>query len=100
MPATYSIGEKWKRNKKIVNAPPITKEGEPMEPKIERVTVAQAAKEMGMNAQAVRERMRRKEIDIGDVYKSIQKTGRKQSYRYYIYRNKLDAYIKERSKNC
>lgn len=68
-----------------------------MESKLERVSVAQAAKELGMNAQAVRERMKRKEIDIGDVYKSIQKTGRKQTYQYYIYRSKLDAYISERS---
>lgn len=58
----------------------------------QRVTIAQAAKELGMAPQAVRERMKSGELDdIGYIHKSIAGKGDKK--RYYIYRDMLDAHI-------
>lgn len=55
----------------------------------ERVTLIQAAKELGMCPQGVREYMKRGLIDIGSVLPSLTGKG----YRYLIYRDKLDRYL-------
>lgn len=56
----------------------------------ERVSVAQAAKELGMAPQAVRERMKRGHLNkIGYVMPSIEG----ERTEYFIYRDKLDAYM-------
>ena len=55
----------------------------------ERVTVEQAAIELGMAPQGVREYMKRGIIDIGVVLPSIKG---KQN-RYQIYRDKLDKHL-------
>ncbi len=55
----------------------------------ERVTVLQAAKELGVAPQAVRIQMQRGKLDIGMVMPSIQGKG----LRYWIYRNKLDKVL-------
>ncbi|KJJ69352.1 hypothetical protein [Clostridium sp. FS41] len=57
----------------------------------ERVKVSDAAKELGMSKQAVREHMRRGLFDIGD-YIPKEKTGKKQD-EFHIYRPKLDKHI-------
>lgn len=60
-----------------------------------RVTVEQAAKEMGIAPQGVREYMKRGLIDIGVVLPAIN-GGKTQ--RYLIYRDKLDKHLgKERT---
>lgn len=66
------------------------------------VPVKQAAKEMGLSPQAVKERMKLGIIDIGDVVPAV-KTGKKKpkgrserKYRYDIYRVKLDKWKEER----
>lgn len=56
----------------------------------ERVSVAQAARELGMAQQGVREYMKRGLIDIGDVLPSVSGT---KTLRYFIYRNKLDKHL-------
>ncbi|MDE6314047.1 MAG: hypothetical protein K2M46_10620 [Lachnospiraceae bacterium] len=65
------------------------------------ISVDQAANEMGISPQAVRERMKRGLVDLGDVVPIMERKGRKKSqssqkYRYYIYRNKLDKWLIER----
>lgn len=55
----------------------------------QRVTVAQAAKELGLAPQGVREYMKRGLIDIGSVLPSIK--GDRQTY--MIFRDKLDEYM-------
>lgn len=60
----------------------------------ERVTVKQAAKELGLAPQGVREYMKRGLIDIGDVLPAIQGDGK--TKRYLIYRDKLDRYLGKR----
>lgn len=55
----------------------------------QRVTVAQAAKELGIAPQGVREYMKRGLIDIGAVLPSIK--GDRQTY--MIFRDKLDKYM-------
>ncbi len=55
----------------------------------ERVSVPQAAKELGLAPQGVREYMKRGLLDIGDVLPSVR--GSRQTY--LIFRDKLDAYI-------
>ena len=55
----------------------------------ERVGLPQAAKELGMNPQAVREYMKRGLIDIGLVLPNAKGTG----YRYVIMREKLNKVI-------
>lgn len=56
---------------------------------MERVSVTQAAKELGMSPMAVRIRMERGLLDIGECFPSI--TGKQT--RYYIYRDKLDKVL-------
>lgn len=68
---------------------------EAMETEKQRVSVMQAAKELGLAPQGVREYMKRGLIDIGDVLPAVssnKKNGNKK-YRYVIYRNKLDRHI-------
>lgn len=55
----------------------------------ETVTVLQAAKELNLAPQGVREYMRRGLIDIGDVLPSLSGKG----HRYKIYRAKLDRHL-------
>lgn len=56
----------------------------------ERVTLAQAAKELGLAPQGLREYMKRGLIDIGVVLPSAS-TGK--TDRYLIYRDKLDKVL-------
>lgn len=58
-------------------------------PKSERVTVAQAAKELGMSQQGVREHMKRNlfKVPIGYVTKTSS------FYSYHIYRRMLDKHL-------
>lgn len=55
----------------------------------ERVPLKQAAEELGMSEMAVRIRMDRGLLPIGEVFPSI--TGKRSSY--YIYRDKLDKVL-------
>lgn len=55
----------------------------------ERVTVEQAARELGLAPQGVREYMKRGLIDIGVVLPAVQ--GEKK--RYVIFRSKLDRFL-------
>lgn len=55
----------------------------------ETVTVLQAAKELGLAPQGVREYMKRGLIDIGDVLPALTGKGN----RYKIYRAKLDRHL-------
>lgn len=57
----------------------------------QRVTVQQAAKELGLAPQGVREYMKRGLIDIGDVLPAL--SGKGNTNRYVIYRDKLDRYL-------
>ena len=60
----------------------------------ERVSVAQAAKEMGCCTQAVREQMKRGLIDIGFVAPSMRRKSKyRPPYRYFIYREKLNKLL-------
>ncbi len=61
---------------------------------MERVSLAQAAKELGMNQQGVREHMKRNlfPTPIGFV---SNPTGRK--YQYHIYRSMLDKHLGKES---
>ncbi len=54
-----------------------------------RVSLPEAAKELGMSNQAVREHMKRKVIDIGYVLPCTQGTRKS----YVIYRDKLDKFL-------
>lgn len=63
----------------------------------ERVSLIQAAKELGMAPQGVREYMKRKLIDIGDVLPCANGADK---YRYFIYRDKLDAYLGKVKHEC
>lgn len=67
-----------------------------MEKEKQRVPVSQAAKELGMAPQGVREYMKHGLIDIGEVLPSvtsIKNKGTKKTLRYHIYRDKLDKQI-------
>lgn len=55
----------------------------------ERVSVLQAAKELGVAPQAVRVQMQRGLLDIGCVMPCVEGKG----YRYWIYREKLDRVL-------
>lgn len=55
-----------------------------------RVSLKQAAKELGLAPQGVREYMKRGLIDIGSVLPSTMSG---QTNRYLIYRDKLDRYL-------
>lgn len=57
----------------------------------ERVSIEQAAKELGVSIQSVREHMKNKLWDIGYAY-SPKQTG-KGVWEYYIYRAKLDKHL-------
>lgn len=63
----------------------------------ERVSVTQAAKELGVAPQSVREHMRRGLWNLGDVF-SPKQTG-KALWEYHIYRRKLDKHLGKESKN-
>ncbi len=64
-----------------------------MKPESNRVTVAQAAAELGIPAQALRERMKRKVGEIANIGEVLpQLNGSKRLY-YVIYRNRLDQYL-------
>ena len=56
----------------------------------ERVSLKQAAAELGMSPQGVREYMKRGLIDIGVVLPNIKGKGKRQ---YFIYRDKLDRVL-------
>ena len=57
----------------------------------ERVSVEQAAKEIGIAPQGLREYMKRGLIDIGVVLPNLN--GKGKSKRYLISRSKLDRYL-------
>lgn len=63
----------------------------------ERVSIKQAAKELGMSPQAVREHMRRGLFDLGD-YIPKDKTGKKTD-EYHVYRPKLDKHLGKERRN-
>ena len=56
-----------------------------------RVSVQQAAAELGLSVQGVREYMKRGLIDIGAVLPAINNDGK--TYRYLIFRDKLDKQL-------
>lgn len=58
----------------------------------ERVSVVEAAKELGCAPQAVREMMKRGRWDLGEVIPPDSSAG-KQFYSYYIYRAKLNRFL-------
>lgn len=55
-----------------------------------RVPTAQAAAEMGMSIQGMREYMKKGLIDIGEVLPAANGGNGK---RYHVYRDKLDRYL-------
>lgn len=57
----------------------------------ERVRLTEAAKLLGVCPQSVREHMRRKLWDLGDV-QSPAKTG-KSRYEFFVYRHKLNKHL-------
>jgi len=58
------------------------------------VSVEQAAKELGMQPQGVREHMKRGYLDIGNVLPVLnKKKNGSRKYSYYIYREKLDRVL-------
>lgn len=59
---------------------------------MERVSLKQASKELGMSEQCVRIQMQRKLLDIGEVFPSVKGN----RYSYYIYRDKLDKVLGKR----
>lgn len=64
----------------------------------ERVPVTQAAKEIGIAPQGLREYMKRGLIDIGVVVPSLN--GKGNTNRYLISRSKLDKYLGKEVKSC
>lgn len=58
----------------------------------QRVGLPDAAKELGVAPQAVREHMKRGLWDLGEVVTNVKPNGKKR-YRYYIFRPKLDRLI-------
>lgn len=63
----------------------------------ERVSVLDAARELGCGPQAVREHMKRGIWDLGEVIPP-EKLGKK-TWGYYIYRSKLDRILGKDSNN-
>ncbi|MDE7183805.1 MAG: hypothetical protein K2O40_04840 [Lachnospiraceae bacterium] len=61
-----------------------------MKPDSRRVPTDQAASELGMSIQGMREYMKRGLIDIGEVLPAAN--GGKGT-RYHVYRDKLDRYL-------
>lgn len=57
-----------------------------------RVSLEQAAKEIGMAPQGLREYMKRGKINIGYVLPALSGNG----HRYIIFRDKLDEYLGKR----
>jgi len=67
----------------------------------ERVSVAEAAKLLGLAPQGVRVQMERGILDIGEVVPSVQHVKGKQKYRYLIYRERLNKVLgKEGDRNA
>ena len=58
-----------------------------------RVTVAQAAQELGIPAQALRERMKRKIGGIATIGEVLPPLNGKGHLSYLIYRDRLDRYL-------
>lgn len=58
----------------------------------ERVSLKDAAAELGCSQQCVREHMKRGVWDLGSVVRNPDKRSNKQ-YSYYIYRRKLDKIL-------
>ena len=58
-----------------------------------RVTVAQAAEELGIPAQALRERMKRKVGEIATIGEVLPPLHGKNHLCYVIYRDRLDRYL-------
>ncbi|MFG6379181.1 MAG: hypothetical protein K1W19_12840 [Lachnospiraceae bacterium] len=56
----------------------------------ERVSVVQAARELGISPQGVRENMKKGLLDIGYVFPSVSGT---KTLRYFIYRDKLNKHL-------
>lgn len=54
-----------------------------------RVPTAQAAAELGMSIQGLREHMKRGLIDIGVVLPAVSGNG----FRYHVYRDRLDRHL-------
>lgn len=63
----------------------------------ERVSLLDAAKEMGLAPQGVREYMKRGLIDIGVVVPVA--SGNSKQLRYLIYRDKLDRFLGKETAN-
>lgn len=57
----------------------------------ERVKLSDAARELGCSPQAVREHMKRRIWDLGEVV-SPKQSGKKQ-WEYHIYRSKLNKHL-------
>ncbi len=66
--------------------------------KSERVSVTQAAKELGVTPQAVREHMKRGLWQIGYCY-SPKNTG-KNNWEYHIYRHLLNRHLGKEAEKC
>lgn len=56
-----------------------------------RVSVLQAARELGVSPQAVRIQMQRGILDIGEVMECVN--GESGRFRYWIFRDKLDRVL-------
>ena len=56
----------------------------------EKVQIDQAAREIGCCKQFLRQQMRRGEWDLGAIVRPEKKGS---SYRYYVFRRKLDAFL-------
>lgn len=59
----------------------------------QRVPLSQAAAELGMAPQGVREYMKKGLLDIGEVLPTIQNRTERKKYNYHIYRDKLDRHL-------
>lgn len=62
----------------------------------QRVSVNDAAREIGCAPQALREHMKRGLWDLGEVVPPDKKSG---SYVYYIFRPKLDKFLGKEERN-
>ena len=66
-------------------------------PECQRVTVADAAKEIGCEPDYLRQKMKKKIWDLGKVVEPPTKGGR---YEYFIFRAKLDKFLGIESKEA
>lgn len=65
-----------------------------MKPESNRVSVAQAARELGIPVQALRERMKRRVGEIATIGEVLpQLNGDSKRMYYVIYRDRLDRYL-------